>query len=326
MLSRVAESVYWMFCYMERAQNMSRFIDADFNNLLYDPGNKENAWRSLIAVTGDQEEYEKRYDAYTQANIVRFLTLDDQYLNSVLTSLSAARENARTIREIISSEMWETVNSLYLLVKDYATKGIGNNPSGFCKAIQDGGHTFTGLFYSTMNRGEAWHFARMGMLLERADKTTRILDVKYYVLLPESHVGGAFDRMQWGALLKSASGLEMYRKKYRRTEPTNVMEFLLFDQEFPRSVCHCCRYVFESLRAIYGSEPSSDAAFKTIVPLLSDLKSQTIDNVFQKGMHQYIDELQTQLNVVGQDIHTAFFDLNADFIQAGPQYGHQGCA
>ena len=326
MLSRVAESVYWMFRYMERAQNMSRFIDADFNNLLYDPDNKENAWRSLIAVTGDQAEYEKRYDAYTQANIVRFLTLDGEYLNSVLSSLVAARENARSVREIISSEMWETINGLYLLACQYADKGFGNDPSAFCKAVHDGGFTFTGLFYSTMNRGDAWHFARMGMLGERADKTTRILDVKYYILLPQEQLGGAFDRMQWSALLKSASGLEMYRKKYRATEPLNVMEFLLFDAEFPRSVKHCCRYLYESLGAVCGNPRFSGVAAQTIEPLLHDLSNLDIGQVVNLGMHEYIDELQARLNAVGQDISEAFFGFNPTIKQAGPQHGHQGCA
>ena len=326
MLSRVAESVYWMFRYMERAQNMSRFIDADFNNLLYDPANKENAWRSLIAVTGDQEEYEKRYENYTQANIVRFLTLDGEYLNSVYSSLAAARENARSVREIISSEMWETVNGLYLLARQYADHGFGSDPSTFCKAVHDGGFTFTGLFYSTMNRGDAWHFARMGMLQERADKTTRILDVKYYILLPESQLGGAFDRMQWGALLKSASGLEMYRKKYRATQPLNVMEFLLFDAEFPRSVKHCSRYLYESLGAICGNPNFSGLAARTIEPLLHELSNTDIATVISRGMHEYIDELQMRLNAVGQDISEAFFGSNSTMKQVGPHHEHEGCA
>lgn len=326
MLSRVAESVYWMFRYLERARSMSRFVDADFNNLLYDPENKENVWRSLVAVTGDQQEFEERWDGYNQANVVRFLTLDDRYSNSVFSCVVAARENARTIREIISTEMWEAVNSLYLLVRNTSERELEEDPSGFCRVVQDSWYTFTGLFHSTMNLGEAWHFARMGMLGERADKTTRILDVKYFVLVPRSEIGGTFDRMQWGALLKSTSAMEMYRKKYRRTEPMNVIEFLLFDPEFPRSVRLCCRHLHDSIAEVCGTGTAEGTAGRNIVPLLSDLETQTVGGVLRVGMHEYVDELQTRFNAVGRDIHEAFFDVNVQIERRELEDGHQGCA
>jgi uncharacterized alpha-E superfamily protein len=331
MLSRVAESVYWMFRYMERAQDMARFVDADFNNLLYDPGNKENVWRSLIAVTGDVEVYESLYGGYDSRSVVRFLTLDGRYPNSVYSSLSMARENARSVREIISSEMWETLNGLYLRVRELAGSEEGGaeleDPTAFCKLVQDGGHAFIGQFYSTMDRGETWHFARLGTLLERADKTTRILDVKCFVLMPK---GEAYDSMQWGALLRSASGLEMFRKAYRRVTPESVIDFLLFHEEFPRSVRHCCRYLFESLRAVAGARAQAgDLGFEAMEAakaLYSDASCHGVEEVLAKGAHRYVDELQARFNSLGDWIAASFFAENGRVIPDGADGGVQGGA
>jgi uncharacterized alpha-E superfamily protein len=314
MLSRVAESVYWMFRYMERAQNTARFIDADFNSLLYDPLHKDNVWNSLIAVTGDAKVFEEKYTTYSRENIINFLALDESYLNSIVRCIRAARENARSIREIISSEMWEEINTLYLLTKDFGQQRLNQaDPYDFCRAIQKGGHTFTGLFYSTMNQNEAWHFARVGMLLERADKTSRILDVKYYILLPQvTDVGGSYDNMQWSALLKSASGLEMYRKKYRRVTPRDVSEFLMYDLHFPRSIRHCIHSVEASLWTLSADQGTqSNSATECISALRTEIDSGTIDLALNLGLHGYLDDLQTKLNTVDDCIRKVFFDARA---------------
>lgn len=327
MLSRVADSVYWMYRYMERAQSMARFIDADFNNVLQNPDDQDRVWKSLIAVTGDKGVFEQHYDTYSRDQIIKFLTIDERYVNSVFSSLKAARENARSIREIISSETWEAVNSLYLRVKEYAQKGEVEDLLDLGKELREGGYSFTGMFYSTMNRGEAWHFARMGMLTERADKTSRILDVKSYILMPQAQVGGAFDRMQWGALLKSESALEMYRKKYRAIEPRSVIGFLLFDEEFPRSVRHCCRYVYESLKALcleIGSAPDSEV-IDTTHELLRDLDFSHLDEVLNTGMHQYIDHLQSRINLIGLKIHQQYFNFQTPVPEVAP-HGSESCA
>jgi len=302
MLSRVAGSVYWMSRYLERAQNIARFINADFNQYLEDQGNQGNLWVSLLAVTGDREVFDKNYTAATRENIIHFLTLDADYDNSIFRCVVAARENARSIREIISSEMWEEINSLYLMVREYCrTEGHGSDPFEFCKAVIHSCYLFTGLFYSTMNRGEAWHFGRMGMLLERADKTSRILDVKYFILLPDpAWVGSAYDNTQWTALLKAVSGLEMYRKVYRRIDPKHVAEFLIFEKDFPRSILHCLQFCEESMRALSGP-------LKSLVRLRTDLETSNVTEAMQGGLHEYLDGLQNRMNQVDQDIYQAFF-------------------
>ena len=302
MLSRVANAVYWMFRYLERAQNTARFLSADFSQYLEDRDNQGSLWVSLLAVTGDLALYRERYAVTTRESVIRFLTVDETYVNSILTCIVQARENARSIREIISSEMWEETNSLYLLAQRYA-ESPESDPYQFCKAVIDSCYHVVGLFYSTMNRGEAWHFGRVGMLLERADKTSRILDVKYFVLLPDpTWVGSPYDNTQWAALLKAVSGLEMYRKTYRRITPSDVANFLIFHTTFPRSIHHCVHYAADSLRALSGSPVSLEG-------LRTDLEEGNVESVLSGGLHEYLDSLQGRMNRVDQEIFHRFFSL-----------------
>lgn len=316
MLSRVAGNIYWLFRYLERAQNIARFINADFNQYLEDQQNQGNLWVSLLAVTGDRELFEERYPRPTREAIIRFLTLDETYQNSILSCVMAARENARSVRESISSEMWEELNALYLTVREYrGAQSAAPDPFLFCKAVINSCYHFIGLFYSTMNRGEAWHFGRIGMLLERADKTSRILDVKYFILLPDpSWVGSAYDNTQWAALLKAVSGLEMYRKAYRRISPRDVAEFLVFDRSFPRSILHCIHYSEDSLKVLSGTprDGALNPAQKSLFRLRTDLETGSVAEALQVGLHGYLDALQTRMNQVDQDIYQVFFERKID--------------
>lgn len=327
MLSRVAGNVYWMFRYLERAQNIARFINADFNQYLEDQQNQGNLWVSLLAVTGDQELFEERYSHPNRDAIIRFLTLDEGYPNSILSCVMAARENARSVRESISSEMWEELNALYLTVREYRNaQAAAPDPFLFCKAVINSCYHFIGLFYSTMNRGEAWHFGRIGMLLERADKTSRILDVKYFILLPDpSWVGSAYDNTQWAALLKAVSGLEMYRKAYRRISPRDVAEFLVFDRSFPRSILHCIHYSEDSLKVLSGTprDGALNSAQKSLFRLRTDLETGSVAEAMDSGLHGYLDALQTRMNQVDQDIYQVFFERKIDHTKR-MEYGNLG--
>lgn len=306
MLSRVANSVYWMFRYLERAQNIARFINADFNQFLDNRDHRGNLWMSLVAVTGDQEEFLARCPSPSRDAIIHFLTLDDQYRSSIYNCVVLARENARSVREIISSEMWEAVNALYLTVRAQARSGLPADPFSFCRHVIDGCYLLIGLFYSTMNRGEAWHFGRLGMLLERADKTSRILDVKYFILLPDpSWVGSTYDNTQWAALLKAVSGLEMYRKVHRRISPRDVAEFLLFDADFPRSVLHCVKEAESSLRALAAGRAL--AALDCLSALRGELERGDASVILKAGLHDELDSLQNQLNLADDEIFSVFF-------------------
>jgi len=295
-----------MFRYLERAQNIARFINADFNQFLDNRDHRGNLWMSLVAVTGDQEEFLRRCPSPGRDAIIHFLTLDEEYSSSIYNCVVRARENARSVREIISSEMWEAVNSLYLTVRAQARSGLPSDPFSFCRQVVDGCYLLIGLFYSTMNRGEAWHFGRLGMLLERADKTSRILDVKYFILLPDpSWVGSTYDNTQWAALLKAVSGLEMYRKVHRRISPRDVAEFLLFDCDFPRSVLHCVKEAEGSLRALAAGRALS--ALDCLSSLRAELEESDAADVLKSGLHDELDNLQNQLNRADDEIFSVFF-------------------
>ena len=313
MLSRVANSVYWMCRYIERAENVARFISVNLNLLLDIPIESNLQWAPMIAITGDKEEFESLYPDYSQENVINFLTFNRQYRNSILSCLHAARENARSVREIISIEMWEQLNRFYIELKEAENSGFAtNDPHKFFLMIKMRGHMFSGLLYSTMSHGEAWHFAHMGLMIERADKISRILDVKYYMLLPTAdYVGSPYDNIQWAAVLKSASAHDMYRKRFHRITPINVADFLIFDAEFPRSIRHCIGSAFESLHEITGSPYgfAQNSVEKYLGRLTADLNYSDITDVMDVGMHEYLDSFQVRLNEIGGEISSTFFKL-----------------
>jgi len=237
MLARVAESIYWMSRYVERAENVARFIEVNLNLMLDLPVGSAQQWQPLVATTGDAAEFAKRYSTATQHNVIEFLMFDQENVNSIRSCLRAARENARSVREIISSEMWEQLNEFYLRV-NYAAALAGSrtDPQDLLRRVRRSGHLFTGVTDATMTHNESWNFCRLGRMLERADKTSRILDVKYFLLLPTADdVGTTSDDIQWAAVLRSASAFEMYRKCHGRIAPERIVEFLLLEKEFPRA-------------------------------------------------------------------------------------------
>ena len=238
MLSRVANSIYWLSRYMERAENVSRFIDVNLQMMLDLPSGSNQQWRPLVSISGDDSVFTSRYATATRENVIKFLALDMENPNSIVSCLRAARENSRTVREAISSEMWEQVNTSYLAINAAASNPLLiHSPYSFFNEVKKASQLFDGVAEATMLRGEGWHFFRMGRLVERADKTSRLLDVKYYILLPSlTDVGTPLDDIQWAAVLRSASALEMYRKRHGHIAPEQIVEFLVLDHEFPRSI------------------------------------------------------------------------------------------
>src|ERR1700736_3689781 len=255
MLARVDDSIYWMSRYVERAENVARFIEVNLNLMLDLPVGSAQQWQPLVDTTGDAAEFAKRYGTATQHDVIDFLTFDQENVNSIHSCLRAARENARSVREIISSEMWEQLNEFYLMLNSAAADaGSRTDPQDLFASVKQAGHLFTGVTDATMTHNEGWHFCRLGRILERADKTSRILDVKYFLLLPTAaDVGTTSDDIQWAAVLRSASAFEMYRKCYSRISPDRVVEFLLLDGEFPRAIRYCVSRADRSLHAVTGT-------------------------------------------------------------------------
>src|SRR5688572_1755598 len=311
MLSRVAHSVYWMSRYIERAENIARLLDVnlqfvlDFQDIT---GVKANSyWDSLILSTGDEELFAKLYPVADSASVTEFLAFDLRNPASIMSCVYAARENARMIRDQISLEMWETINELHLLLKSQNTAAVwAAGPQEFFAKISRASHLFQGLTSSTYSRSEGWEFIQFGKYIERADKTTRILDVKYHILLPSAtDVGGALDTAQWQAVLRSASALEAYRRYYvREILAWKAAEFLIFSDSFPRSLHFCVAQVDDFLRRILGetgSRPKSPAS-RASRRLLADLQSLTITEVLNQGLHEFLMEIQATISTISDEV------------------------
>jgi uncharacterized alpha-E superfamily protein len=313
MLSRVADSIFWMRRYTERAENVARFIDVTLNLTLGLGDHLDHQWEALVYTTGDQERFFELYQNVSQENVIRFLTFDEQNANSILACLQYARENARQSREMLSSQMWEELNKFYLFVRDSRNDPRAiDSPFEFFTKVRQFGYLIDGVVSGTMSHGEAWNFGRLGAMLERADKTSRILDVKYFLLLPSvSDVGTSIDISQWGMLLKSASALEMYRRRFGRLSPKLVAAFLLLDRDFPRAVRFCITRAERSLLSITGGSPGNfrNRPEQLLGRLRAELEFLDIDEVMQEGLHDFIDGFQGKLNAIGDAVHEMFFEV-----------------
>jgi uncharacterized alpha-E superfamily protein len=299
MLSRVADSIFWMSRYIERAENVARFIDVNIHMILDLPVGSTEQWEPLVITSGDQERFATRYaTGASKENVIQFLAFDSENPNSIVSCLRAARENARSVREIMKGPD--------------SVRQAKESPHEFFTEIKMASHLFTGLTETTMSHGEAWHFSRLGRLLERADKTTRLVDVKYFILLPRaSDVGTPFDDIQWSAVLRSASAFEMYRKRHGRIAPDRVTDFLLLDREFPRAVHYCLIKAEESLHAISGTPIGTfcNPAEQRLGQLRSELGYARVADILAVGLHQFLDSLQIKLNQVGDAVFETFFAL-----------------
>ncbi len=313
MLSRVANFLYWLNRYVERAENIARIIDVNLNFILDSDVSKNEQWEPLVLISGSKEYFFGKYGEATRENVINFLLFDTQYPSSIINCLSMARENATTVREIINIEMWEQINKFYMFAKKIAGKKLNiDNIHDFLEEVKINCHIFSGIQESTLSRGESWHFGRLGKMLECADQTSRIIDVKYFHILPSSaSVGSNYDILQWAAILKSASGFEMYTKKYKLIRPDKILEFLILDKEFPRSINFCLHRANQCLHAISASSTDTyvNKAEQSLGALNSELAFSDIDTIVKTGLHEFIDSFQLKLIKVNRDISRKYFDM-----------------
>lgn len=313
MLSRVADAVYWMNRYMERAENVARFVDVSFHLALDLPTMAASPWGALVTATGDDTLFRERFGEPEQRTVLRFLTFDREYPSSVVSCLAKARENALRAREQVSTEVWQQVNEAYLLAKEaeaaFASEPEDRAPYELFAAVKKACHAFVGTTYLTMSHDEAWHFGRIGRLLERADKTSRILDVKSYLIGEGTAQVPGRDEIEWAALLRSASAFEMYRRQHGALDRHKVLDFLVLDRTFPRSVLYCVRKAEESLRTITGTpfDGRATQAERAIGRLHADLEFLEVKDLLARGLNRFVVEFQEELNAVGDAIARSFF-------------------
>ncbi|MBQ7080221.1 MAG: alpha-E domain-containing protein [Fibrobacter sp.] len=308
MLSRVANSIYWLARYIERAENVARSIDVNLQLQLDLPG-EVRPWEPVIQIAGNADDFFKKYAHASFENALTFLTFDKENPSSIISCVAAARENARCVRERISSELWIAINQFYLKLSDAEMpKQVLAAPHAFYSSVKEFSQLTAGIIQGTMSHDVAWNFTHLGTLLERADQTSRILDVKYYILLPDvSMVGMALDTVQWNAVLKSVGAYEMFHRRNSDVTPHNVAEFLLLSEDFPRSLRYCLEKAEQCLKNIAVPVKSNAQSIRLLGKLRSDISFTTIEEIIEHGLHEQIEKVQIRLNELGNQIWKDFF-------------------
>ena len=306
MLSRVAENIYWMARYIERAENTARLINVTSNLVLDLPKKFSFEWKTLVDITGSSAVFNERYAAADDRSLVKFLVGDVHNPGSVIRSLDSARENARTIRDIIPREAWEQINHLCMRCKGNLQLGLSRQGRyDYLRWTILGTQTITGMLAGTMNHDSGYDYLRMGRNLERADMTTRIIDVRSASLLAEQPADLApFENIQWMSVLKSLTGYQMYRRAMQvGVRRPDVLKFLFQDKRFPRSFYHTVCEVESCLQDL----PRNDAPLRLIAQLQRMVSESKPERLSQSELHHYIDELQARLAEVHDQISATYF-------------------
>jgi uncharacterized alpha-E superfamily protein len=309
-LSRVAENVYWLARYLERAENTARLVNVNSNLLLDLPPEYRPGWLALIDMTGSRELFDAREKRAEERDIVHFLIADLYNPGSILSSVGSARENARMLRDVLPNEVWEHMNELFMEIKETLPAALSKRTRfHFLQRIIRGMQTLTGELEGTMSRNDAFTLLMLGRNLERADMTSRIIDVRSAQLLAADAPGfRPFDSIQWLNLLKSLSGYQMYRLSQRtRVSRSAVLEFVLRDLQFPRACLFCLKEVEHFLRAL----PRSAEVLGSLAEARSFLNDVTLATLDQPGLHELIDRLQLHIIVVHEGIAQTYFPPRA---------------
>lgn len=309
LLARYAESLFWMARYLERVENLARVLDV--TQTFEASGRAAQAWESVVRINADEEAFRARYGAASPEAVRRFYLLDRDNPTSIPAAVAAARQNARTLRPLISTEMWQQLNVFHgwigaLTEEDAAADQL----SRLCARIKEDVQLHTGITEGTFFRDQGWFFLQLGRQIERADQTTRLLDIKYHLLLPSlADIGSALDLSQWHALLRAAAGYHAFRRAHPRgLTPSSVADFLLLNDAFPRSTLLCVRLAewnLDRLRGRYGLGVRAPA--ERLDALRAGLEARTIDEIIADGLHEFLDWVQRMLIDVAGEIGTAFF-------------------
>lgn len=313
MLSRVADSLYWMSRYIERAENTSRLLDVNLQLMLdfegLDDASLTGHWKPILSSSGETGLFNRLYKAADSHTVTEFLTFNRDNPNSILSCISSARENARMVRDQISAEMWEIINNIYHKLRNRTADSIWDQGAyEFYEELKNDSLLFQGLTDATFAHDQGYKFIQVGKYLERADQTSRIIDIKYHMLLPESdEIGGTVDLAQWMAVLRACSAFEAYHHRYvDEVQPWNVAEFLILSPTFPRSIRFCLGTLDYHMRSISSTAANqfSNSAEQLSGRMRSEMIYMSIEEIIKEGLHEYIDRFQDRLN----QLHAAILE------------------
>jgi uncharacterized alpha-E superfamily protein len=310
MLSRVASTLYWMSRYVERAENTARVLDVTWRMslLVKEPRLKDQEWFAPLNITGTFFPFSGRHNVVCAREVLHFMALDPENPSSIYACARQARENARSVRGSITSEMWEVLNSTWLEMQSMEEERVeARGISAFFDWVKERSHLFRGVTFGTMHRDDAYEFTRLGTHMERADSTARILDVKYHVLLPSvKDVGGAVDYYQWSAVLRSVAAFESYRKVYRDViTPLKLAELLILRDDIPRSLRFCLAQVCGTLAKVQNSQ--SKETLRRAGEVLAGLQYGRISDIFAGGLHEYLTAFLDSMQDLSRHIQGSFF-------------------
>lgn len=318
MLRRHADAAYWIGRYIERAEATARMIDVHYHFGLESTSvHASIQWSSILAISEQEDTFREQYDEETEESILQFFVFDEQNHSSILSCVRFARENARSIRDQISSEMWEAVNRQYLELQQWNVDRILTaSPFAFFQRVKEGAQLFQGITNRTLMMGESRDFHDAGRFMERADQTARILDVKYHALLPQdtpapevTGVGGPVDVHGWVSVLKSVGAYEAFRKTFHQgVTPARVAQFLVLNPQFPASVRHSIGRVEGCLRRVSRNRDLApvNTAEREVGRLYNDLNYLRAEEIIANGLHEFLTDVLERCDRIGVAIHETY--------------------
>lgn len=310
MLSRTADSLYWLSRYTERAEFIARILQAvvRFSSLPTSYGGEGNEWESAVSSAGNLDLFRSLYSTTNEETVRDFLAFNTQNPSSIRNCLRQARENARAVRTALTVEMWEVVNGAWLELDRYDNSMNRESFSRYLDWVKGISLGFDGSAYRTMLRNDAFWFTRLGGAIERADNTARILDVKYHLLLPATErIGGTLDYFQWTTVLRQASALSAYHWVYRKgIKPWLVADLLMLNPQLPRSLANCYEILVRHLDLIAEAYDQRGPSQQIAARTRARIKAAKIEEVFAGGLHEFIDEFIDENNELGSAISAQY--------------------
>ncbi|GAB4357418.1 MAG: alpha-E domain-containing protein [Oricola sp.] len=305
MLGKTAGGLFWMFRYLERSENTARLVEAGFRIALTRSAAAEDEWMSVIHTAGVSDAFLAKHDSADAQSVIDFLLRDKANPSSVISVIEAARNNARLVRTALTREVWEATNECWLALKDVLARPVRERDLPETLAlIRQQSALVRAALHGTMLRNDVYDFARIGTFLERADNTARILDVKYYVLLPSvMFVGSSLDNVQWETILRSVSAQRAYRwLNAGDVGPRGIAEFLILDRRLPRSLAFCYTKIVDNLAYLAEDYGERHACHDTAEAVLARLRSNSVDAIFDQGLHEFLEGFIRDNNTLGLQI------------------------
>ncbi|MCR9109431.1 alpha-E domain-containing protein [Marivita sp. XM-24bin2] len=309
MLGKTANGLFWMYRYMERAENTARLIETGQRIALTRLNQGDDEWASVLQSADCLDGFRSAHDEISRDLAVDWMLRSKDNLSSVVSSVNAARQNARLVRTAITGEVWEAVNSAYMALKTTLARKVSERdlPS-VLRLIRHHAALVRGVTHGTMLRNDIYDFARLGTFLERADNTARILDVKYYVLLPSARaVGTSIDNVQWESILRSVSAKGGFRMEYGAGGgPREIAAFLILDRRMPRSLAFCAGKLCDNLEYLGSEDDAGEVSLAMVGALKDRLTTKSIDDIFEYGLHEFLQTTLEDLSGISRQIEQDF--------------------